>query len=141
MVIKGTTVKEKKIKSHEERREIYLKRREYMKAYQNKWLQDRRTEWLQENGPCKQCSSWENLEIDHIDPNQKEYNIATLWSRKKEFREKELAKCQVLCKSCHFKKTNREAKEFGHGTPIKYATCKCVLCNQMKKFHQKQSSK
>jgi len=51
MVIKGTTVKEKKIKSHEERREIYLKRREYMKAYQNKWLQDRRTEWLQENGP------------------------------------------------------------------------------------------
>lgn len=88
MVTKGTIMKEKKIKNHEERRKIYLKRREYMKAYQNKWLQDRRAQWLQENGPCKQCRSWENLEIDHIDPNQKKYNIGTLWSRKKSLEKK-----------------------------------------------------
>ena len=75
----------------DQRREIYLKRREYMKPYQNKWLQDRRTEWLQENGPCKQCGDWENLEIDHINPSEKQIKIATIWSRKKEIRDKELA--------------------------------------------------
>ena len=76
----------KKIKSPEERREIYLKRKDYMKEYQRNWLKDRRTEWIEENGPCKQCGGSENLEIDHIDPNKKSCNVSTLWSRKKEFR-------------------------------------------------------
>lgn len=113
--------------------EEYAKHRAYMKNYQRQWIKRRRAQWIEENGPCKVCGSWENPEIDHINPEEKELKISTLWSYKKEFRDKELAKCQVLCKSCHFKKTNKEAKEFGHGTPIKYATCSCVVCNQMRK--------
>jgi 5-methylcytosine-specific restriction endonuclease McrA len=122
-----------------QKKEKYLRKREYMKVYQNKWLNNRRLEWVKANGPCKKCGTWENLEIDHIDPSQKSFRIASIWSRSKEFRDKELSKCQVLCKSCHFEKTTKENKEFGHGTPIKYATCKCVVCNQMKKFDKKKS--
>jgi 5-methylcytosine-specific restriction endonuclease McrA len=114
-------------------------KKEYIKAYQNKWLQNRRSEWIKANGPCKKCRTWDNLEVDHIDPSKKEVRIATIWSRKKEFREAELAKCQVLCKACHFKKTTKENKEFGHGTPAKYATCNCVVCKQMKKLHKRIS--
>ena len=75
------------------------------KPYQVMWLKARRTEWIKQNGPCKMCGSWDNLEIDHIDPSLKKYDPTTLWSRRKEFREEELAKCQVLCKSCHLQKT------------------------------------
>ena len=132
-----TKVKTKKKLTDKQKKEKYLKKREYMKAYQNKWLQNRRAEWIEANGPCKKCGTWDNLEIDHIDPSEKEVRIATIWSRKKEFRDAELAKCQVLCKTCHFKKTSKENKEFGHGTPIKYATCDCVVCNQMKNIHRR----
>lgn len=111
-----------------------------MRTYQNNWLKKRRQEWIEKNGPCKSCGSWENLEIDHINPLEKEIKASSLWSLKKASRDKELTKCQVLCKSCHFQKTNNEAKTFGHGTPIKYAACNCVICGQMKKFHKKQES-
>lgn len=130
-------MKTKRKLTEKQKKEKYLKKREYMKAYQNKWLNNRRLEWIKANGPCKKCGTWENLEIDHIDPSQKKLNAAQLWSRKKEFREAELAKCQVLCKSCHFEKTTEENKKFGHGTPTKYENCFCVICNQMKRFHQK----
>ena len=31
-------------------------------------VQQRRQEWLSDNGPCVSCGTWDNLEIDHIDP-------------------------------------------------------------------------
>jgi 5-methylcytosine-specific restriction endonuclease McrA len=129
--------KTKKKLTDKQKKEKYLKNREYMKAYQNKWLHNRRTEWIKANGPCKKCSTWNNLEVDHIDPSKKQMRIAVIWSRKKEVRDAELSKCQVLCKSCHFEKTAKENKEFGHGTPVKYATCDCVVCNQMKNLHKR----
>lgn len=27
-----------------------------------------REQWLADNGPCSNCGSWADLEIDHIDP-------------------------------------------------------------------------
>jgi 5-methylcytosine-specific restriction endonuclease McrA len=81
-----------------------------MKAYQNRWLANRRAEWIKANGPCKHCGTWENLEVDHINPVKKKYEISRIWSRKKSFRERELAKCQVLCKLCHLKKSAEESR-------------------------------
>tara|TARA_A100001234_G_C12489914_1_gene327275 strand:+ start:101 stop:526 length:426 start_codon:yes stop_codon:yes gene_type:complete len=62
-------------------------------------------------GKCVSCGTTENLEFDHIDPNTKRYNVSkvipdtspetplcqSVWE--------EVNKCQLLCKSCHRKKT------------------------------------
>lgn len=108
------------------------------KQYQRDWLQDRRKSWISENGPCQVCGSWDSLEIDHIDPTQKEYKISTIWSRSKEVRDKELAKCQVLCKSCHLKKTLAERPQPKHGTVNMYDDhkCRCEECKEIKRKSQ-----
>lgn len=87
--------------------------------------------WLQANGPCRQCGSTENLELDHIDPTQKVTHH--VWSLNKEERERELAKCQVLCKTCHREKTNAMLrKPIVHGTKSGYAHygCRCADCTR-----------
>jgi 5-methylcytosine-specific restriction endonuclease McrA len=111
------------------------KRKEYMKRYQRDWMRDRRTAWVMENGPCKHCGSWEQLEIDHIIPALKEMNIGSIWSRTKEIRDKELAKCQILCKSCHLKKTLSEREPPTHGTVNMYDdhACRCEDCKEAKR--------
>lgn len=42
-----------------------MKTKEEQRAYQRKWLQARRDEWLFANGPCRKCGSDLKLEIDH----------------------------------------------------------------------------
>jgi 5-methylcytosine-specific restriction endonuclease McrA len=82
------------------------------KDYQHRWYRDvvvgRRDEWFKRNGPCKHCGSWENLELDHVDPSQKESH--SVWSWTDIRRDLELKKCQPLCRNCHQKKTNEENK-------------------------------
>lgn len=79
-------------------------------------------------GNCTSCGSNENLEIDHIDPSRKEFNISRrlhtapwpiIWS--------ELKKCQSLCTSCHKAKT---FKGMNHGTVGMYShgRCRCAGC-------------
>ena len=58
------------------------------------------------NGPCAVCKSEKELEVDHVDPNQKVSH--RIWSWTKERRGKELEKCQVLCHVCHEAKTAME---------------------------------
>ncbi len=55
---------------------------------------------------CKNCGSFENLEIDHIDKNSKSFAISRP-SNDKVFLE-ELKKCQLLCNDCHKEKTKTE---------------------------------
>lgn len=66
-------------------------------------LKSTRAQWFKENGPCRECQSWERLELDHTNPDQKVSH--TVWSWSKERRELELRKCQPLCYKCHKKKT------------------------------------
>src|SRR5450830_194197 len=87
------------------------------REYQNRRLQQKRAEWITENGPCKNCGSNETLEVDHVVSEEKEIHTRHLWSLKDETRFKELAKCQVLCKACHREKSNKEiSKPITHGT-------------------------
>ena len=110
------------------------KNKEYMREYQRNWMQSRRQAWIDENGPCKKCGTWDNLEVDHIDPKLKTLRASSLWSRTKEVRDKELANCQVLCKSCHLQKTLAERPPAVHGTVTMYDDykCRCDDCKAAK---------
>lgn len=88
-------------------------RREYLRNYQRAWVSTRRKKWLNRNGPCVICGSWRKLEVDHIDPSEKVYESARIWSLSQPKREAELAKCQVLCHRHHAEKTNRERRLSG----------------------------
>ena len=100
--------------------------------YQRDWYAQRRSAWLEANGPCAKCGSWENLEVDHIDPAQKAAEISRLWSLSEARRLPELAKCQVLCKPCHYEKSLAEGsvKPARHGSRNRYdhGGCRCDLC-------------
>jgi hypothetical protein len=78
--------------------------------YGRTWQAARRAEWVTANGPCAACGSNEQLEVDHIDPAKKEIAAGRLWTmaRTNPKRVAELAKCQVLCHSCHVAKTKRQ---------------------------------
>jgi hypothetical protein len=111
--------------------------REYKRKRQREWCAKRRAEWFKENGPCKHCGSSENLELHHVDRKQKKSH--SVWSWAKERREAELAKCIVLCESCHAMVTKNQAPEWGkevhhiHGTNTEYRRgCRCGPCKQAK---------
>jgi hypothetical protein len=82
------------------------------RRYQNEWIKRRRLDWLEANGPCVDCGTWDELQVDHVDAGQKVSH--RVWSWKKERREAELAKCVVRCEPCHRTKTT-ENRERAHG--------------------------
>ena len=61
-------------------------------------------------GKCVECGCTETLEFDHIDPSTKSFNIAAGYTKPKKVLDEELAKCQLLCVSCHREKTKKDAK-------------------------------
>lgn len=91
-----------------------------------------RQEWFEENGPCQHCGTWENLEVDHINPETKLSH--KIWTWREELRIAELEKCQVLCHDCHWEKTVEECflPTRIHGTWSMYVTyhCRCDDCKQ-----------
>jgi len=105
-------------------------RRAYLRTYQRQWLAERRAEWFREHGPCALCGSSDDLQLDHIDPQQKvSHNV---WSWSEQRRTAELAKCQVLCALCHYAKTGAENSRPlpPHGTRNRYnrGRCRCDAC-------------
>lgn len=70
------------------------------------WYKTRRAVWFAAHGPCIQCGSKKQLEVDHINPRSKVSHHVWQWPEEK--RAKELKKCQVLCKKCHIIKSNQE---------------------------------
>lgn len=108
------------------------KQREYQRAF----LRRRREKWLADNGPCRVCGSTKNLTVDHKESKDKVTHNVWSWSEVR--RSAELAKCQVLCESCHKKKTleNQEyAVNAEHGNYTMYVKykCKCRLCVEWKR--------
>ena len=77
-------------------------KREYMR----KWMAARRRAWLQREGPCVDCGSLDDLQVDHVDAAVKVSH--RIWSWARERREAELAKCVVRCDPCHKKKSAGE---------------------------------
>ena len=88
---------------------------------------------------CVQCGSKSNLQFDHIDKATKIIGIADMLSHGRKKLNDELKKCQLLCQSCHNKKTLKDMgwqdSRTEHGTPRSYNHCKCELC---KAVHREQ---
>ena len=104
---------------------------EEQRAYQREWIRQRRSAWIDANGPCARCGSGDRLEVDHIDRTTKTYNPKQIWSLSRAKRDAELAKCQVLCRNCHEIKSMAELGNVyrGHGTETMYNKgCKCREC-------------
>lgn len=122
----------------------------YHKEYQLKRYHRRRNAAiLQLGGKCISCSSYEELELDHINPKDKLFSIAKLWGLSEEKWQSEIAKCQLLCKTCHIDKTRKDNghdSRHTHGTYACYrhGGCRCKLCKNanreaQKKFRNKYS--
>lgn len=106
-------------------------RKEYMLARYKK----RRQEAIAKlGGVCVVCGAKEDLQLDHIDRDKKSFNISQMWSIAQDKWETELAKCQLLCGTCHRAKNvwelNKKAAVRTHGTLSSYRYCKCDLCRK-----------
>lgn len=81
---------------------------------------------------CVNCGSIDNIEFDHVFPEDMLFRIGSNLNRKLEVLLIELQKCQLLCKKCHIDKTKTETKrlEPAHGTVSEYVNfkCRCNLC-------------
>lgn len=101
------------------------------REYQRQRVAARREKYISLfGGKCSLCTSVEGLEFDHKDRSEKLDHRIWSWS---EIRlEAELAKCQLMCRSCHMEKSIAEMgyPERQHGTNLKYMKdkCRCVLC-------------
>ena len=67
-------------------------------------------------GVCShpECNCTEDLQLDHINPLEKEYNISerlSTWDIKK--LQPEIDKCQLLCPKHHLEKTIKDGKKYG----------------------------
>lgn len=82
----------------------YLNKEE-QRLYQKEWVKNRRKKFLR-NCKCIKCGTEKFLQVDHIDPKKKVDH--RIWSWREERITKELSKCQILCRSCHQKKTNSD---------------------------------
>lgn len=114
------------------------------REYQKNWYKARRVEWIEENGgKCVQCGSTHQLEVDHINHETKVSHRVWSWTLEK--RMVELAKCQLLCRSCHYKKTGSEnfnATEHGTASMFGYRNghkpCRCEKCREYKRIEDKK---
>lgn len=100
--------------------------------YKRRWVAARKAKWIEENGPCRRCGSWERPEVDHIDGALKV--SSHIWTWATERRLAELAKCQVLCHDCHVTKT-REAGENAHGETNGKAKLTDAKVLEMRRLH------
>jgi hypothetical protein len=101
------------------------------RAYDREWRRKRRAEWVEANGPCAHCGGEDQLEVDHVNRADKTMEPASIWGRRLEEREAELAKCQVLCHECHANKTASErepAQEHGTWYTWQEKKCRCEQC-------------
>jgi len=127
--------------------EIYRKQRDRWKnrsAEQMENTKEKRREWVENNkeeinkkrrerkkehkeyliemlgGKCSGCSSNENLQFDHLDRKQKEFNISSALANKLEKLIPEAKKCQLLCNECHKLKTliNHDCEHMTYGKKI-----------------------
>lgn len=125
-------------------------KKEYMKKYMKERYHRRKSAAIKKlGGRCVTCNSENNLEIDHVNPDEKSFVLAKALSGWSESRvQEELEKCQLLCVDCHKKKTRKELsirfnqrEYWEHGTLSGVRYCRCELCLNAKKEYMKEYSK
>ena len=125
----------------------HLKRNAYMREYHLKrYHRLRNLAILQLGGKCQSCGSVERLQLDHIDPKTKKFEVSVFLSVKLSDFEEELKKCQILCNRCHYLKTTLEQGKFlrgTHGTLTTYShgKCRCQECKDVWNKHSREYKK
>jgi hypothetical protein len=72
--------------------------------YQRQWMAARRQTALDARGnACQRCRATDRLEFHHRDPSEKVSH--RIFSRRWEVIHQELAKCDLLCSTCHLEYT------------------------------------
>ena len=113
-----------------------------MAEYMQKRYHLRRAEAFEYlGGQCVVCDTKDNLEIDHINAEEKTIALNKMWAiaRKRFFAE--LDKCQLLCKQHHLEKSGTDHGKQGymkHGTLAMYRRCKCSKCKAAKAAYYKE---
>ena len=105
------------------------------REYQKNWVANRRAEWFKDKH-CIDCGAKENLELDHVDPNEKVDH--RIWSWSKQRIAEEVKKCVVRCEECHqirsneqnVKRNTKPVEELQHGSSHAYNVrgCRCDEC-------------
>ena len=95
------------------------------REYQRSWIQQRRDCFLMEK-KCELCGSTENLNLHHRNPKEKISH--SFWSWSSDRMKKELAKCDILCISCHQKIHHPRNVTHGCITMYKRYQCRCEEC-------------
>jgi len=113
---------------------------EYMREYMKKRFHQKRAEMIAIlGGVCVHCGTTEKLEFDHIFENTKSWDIGKIWGHRKVIAE--LKKIQLLCNSCHKKKSARYMSvDHGGGLSGKDG-CKCTKCKARKAEYMKKYNK
>lgn len=113
--------------------------KEYAKVYNKKYYREhwkrKREDYLKDKS-CVVCGSTERLEIDHINPEEKDHRASRkIFFNSKERQEKELVKCQVLCYNCHKAKTKEDIRKLNSKKSIRHGLnsyvkkkCNCNIC-------------
>jgi hypothetical protein len=104
--------------------------KEKQRQFQRDWLQRRRNDFFQDKR-CVRCGNPDELQLDHVDRDRKVSH--RIWSWSKERRDAEIAKCQVLCRTCHQLKTTHEVygpRKHGPLTMYQHGKCRCQLCRE-----------
>ena len=100
--------------------------KETLKKYKRLWVAKRRALFFSVKS-CIWCGSKENLELHHVDPATKD--TSSIWSWSEERRNKEIEKCIVLCKDCHYIYHTNKCKTWAHGIASTYKKgCRCLDC-------------
>jgi hypothetical protein len=93
---------------------------------------------------CAVCGSTRWLEFDHINRDRKDtkHLLSQMWRSKWDNVVEELKKCQLLCKSCHAKKSQTEQGHIGtreHGLLSTYENlkCRCDACRKANAVYMK----
>lgn len=82
-------------------------------------------------GECIHCGSMKFLQFHHRDPSTKEFNISQGMTKSWEEIEREVDKCDLICRSCHKIEHDRmEGAHLVHGTLTMYQnySCRCDEC-------------
>jgi 5-methylcytosine-specific restriction endonuclease McrA len=90
---------------------------------------------------CALCSATETLEIDHKIKTSKAFDIGKVWTKPMSEIVVELKKCQLLCKDCHKKKSDKEGERpTPHGTISGYyhRGCRCDACRAAYSTYRKE---
>jgi hypothetical protein len=87
-------------------------------------------------GKCVCCGSTEKLQFDHIKRSTRKYRFPHFYKLEEKLFYEELKKCQLLCRSCHDKKSVFErGRKYGKGihgniNNYKHHGCRCELCRK-----------